>query len=178
MHFPIVIATLSSLPSLLASPAPLKWFGGANLPARSTTYSPSHAPYNATPPYCPPRFATEAQQRTIFSSFITTLYTEKNVTGAFSTFIDPNLIEHDPFDPQGAAANAAKLSNIIPFVPSTVLRSAFSDNVGLIHVRVDEEGHRPIALADIYRMNGTCIVEHWDVTQETPANATNPIAMF
>jgi len=36
----------------------------------------------------------------------------------------------------------------------------------------------PIALADIYRMDGTCIVEHWDVTQARPANATNPIAMF
>lgn len=45
-------------------------------------------------------------------------------------------------------------------------------------MRVDEEDHLPIALADIYRMNGTCIVEHWDVTQETLRNATNPIAMF
>ena len=63
-------------------------------------------------------------------------------------------------------------------MPSTVLRHAFENDTGFIHVRVDEEGHRPIALADIYRMNGTCVVEHWDVTQERPGNATNPIAMF
>ncbi len=63
-------------------------------------------------------------------------------------------------------------------MPSTVLARNFNNDIGLIHVRVDEEGHLPIALADIYRMNGTCIVEHWDVTQETPRNATNPIAMF
>ena len=67
---------------------------------------------------------------------------------------------------------------VIPFVPSTVLRQSFDNNIGFIHVRVDEPGEEPIALADIYRMDGTCIVEHWDVTQARPANATNPIAMF
>lgn len=67
---------------------------------------------------------------------------------------------------------------VIPFVPSTVLRQSFDNNIGFIHVRVDEANEEPIALADIYRMDGTCIVEHWDVTQSRPANATNPIAMF
>jgi predicted SnoaL-like aldol condensation-catalyzing enzyme len=27
-------------------------------------------------------------------------------------------------------------------------------------------------------MEGTCIVEHWDVIQFRPANSINPIAMF
>lgn len=98
---------------------------------------------------------------------------------AFDTYIATNLTEHDPFDAQGRAANAAKLSHIIPYVPSTVLRHSFDNDIGFIHVRVDEVGAaEPIALADIYRMDGTCIVEHWDVTQTRPANATNPIAMF
>ena len=172
MRFSILVATCASIPTLLATP--LQWFGGKNLPARAMPQTRA----NVSKSYCPPRPAPEAYQREIFDGFINALYIEKNVTGAFDTYIASNLIEHDPFDAQGRAANAAKLSNIIPFVPSTVLRHSFDNNVGLIHVRVDEEGHLPIALADIYRMNGTCIVEHWDVTQETPANATNPIAMF
>ena len=171
---PLTVA-LASVPTLLASPSPLKWFGSNNLPAHAPVYSRST---NVTKSFCPPRPAPEPYQREIFSAFIQTLYIEKDVLGAFNTYIAANLIEHDPFDAQGRDANAAKLSHIIPFVPSTVLRHSFDNDVGLIHVRVDEEGHLPIALADIYRMNGTCIVEHWDVTQETPRNATNPIAMF
>ena len=179
MRLPILVAVIASVPTLLASPTPLKWFGSNRLPARAPS-SPTtlETRTNITKSYCPPRPASEAHQRAIFDSFINALYIEKDVLAAFDQHIAIDLIEHDPFDAQGRDANAAKLSNIIPYVPSTVLRHAFENNTGLIHVRVDEEGHRPIALADIYRMNGTCIVEHWDVTQETPANATNPIAMF
>ncbi len=174
MHISVLLAALSSLPLLFASPSPLKWLSGTSLSERDDR----HARPNATKPYCPPRFAPEPIQREIFEGFINALYLQKDVFGAFDTYIAKDLIEHDPFDAQGRDANAGKLSNIIPFVPSTVLRHSFSNDIGLIHVRVDEEGHLPIALADIYRMNGTCIVEHWDVTQETPRNATNPIAMF
>ncbi len=177
MHLSFLLATATSI-SVLATPTPLKWLSSKNLAARDSTFPQPYARSNVTKSYCPPRPAPEPYQRQIFDGFINALYTEKDVIGAFDTYIAEDLIEHDPFDAQGRAANAAKLSNIIPFVPSTVLRHSFANNVGLIHVRVDEEGHRPIALADIYRMNGTCIVEHWDVTQETPANATNAIAMF
>ncbi len=178
MRTSILLAALSSLAILLATPSPLKWFNGKSLSERDHKKSHPVARTNVTKPYCPPRYAPEPVQREIFDGFINALYINKDVFGAFNTYIAVDLIEHDPFDEQGRDANAGKLSNIIPFVPSTVLRHSFNNDIGLIHVRVDEEGHLPIALADIYRMNGTCIVEHWDVTQETPRNATNPIAMF
>ena len=34
------------------------------------------------------------------------------------------------------------------------------------------------ALVDIYTFEGTCIVKHWDVLTQLPANATNPLALF
>lgn len=80
--------------------------------------------------------------------------------------------------PNGAEWLTSSAPAVIPFVPSIVLRHSFDNNIGFIHVRVNEAGEEPIALADIYRMEGTCLVEHWDVTQARPANATNPIAMF
>ena len=162
----IVLTILSSLPTLLAFPHSAEPHSLAATESRSTKS------------YCPGHPAPESYQRQIFFAFINELYVQKNVIGAFNTYISINLTEHDPFDAQGRIANEDKLVNIIPYVPSTVLRMSFDNNIGLAHVRVDEANEEPIALADIYRMDGTCIVEHWDVTQARPANATNPIAMF
>jgi predicted SnoaL-like aldol condensation-catalyzing enzyme len=128
-------------------------------------------------PYCPGYKASERLQHHLFTQFTQTLYVEKNVSKAFETYVSSNIIEHDPDDTQDRDATIARLSQIIPFANFTILRSSFGKNTGLIHLKVDEDPE-PVALADIYRMDGTCIVEHWDITQARPANSTNPIAMF
>jgi predicted SnoaL-like aldol condensation-catalyzing enzyme len=127
--------------------------------------------------YCPGYEASEGLQRHLFTQFTQTLYGEKNVSKAFETYVSPNIIEHDPDDTQDRDATIARLSQIIPFADFTILRSSFGNNTGLIHLKVDEDPE-PVSLADIYRMDGTCIVEHWDIAQARPANSTNPIAMF
>ncbi|MCJ1418198.1 hypothetical protein MMC32_004544 [Xylographa parallela] len=173
MRLQSILSRVSTIPLLLAFSFPVD---SLSTHGRS---SPALTPrgFNSTFSYCPPRPANEFFQRAIFTDFVNTLYGEKNVTKAFETYIAVSLIEHDPFDAQGRAANEAKLSAIIPYASFEVLRHSFDADIGFIHVRVNEPPE-PIALADIYRMNGTCIVEHWDVTQARPANATNPIAMF
>jgi predicted SnoaL-like aldol condensation-catalyzing enzyme len=127
--------------------------------------------------YCPSREATEEHQRKIFARFVETLYEERNVAEAFSTYVDPDLIEHDPYD-QNRDDVVAKLSHIIPGATFTVVHSTFESDTGFVHLRLGEDGAPPVALADIYRMDGTCIVEHWEVIQTRPDNYTNPIAMF
>ena len=128
-------------------------------------------------PYCPGREVDESLQGEIFTRFLETLYGEKNVSKAFETYVDPNIIEHDPDDTQDRDAIVARLSQIIPFANFTILAKSFNNNTGLAHLKLNEDPE-PAALADIYRMDGTCIVEHWDVTQYRPENSTNPIAMF
>lgn len=106
-----------------------------------------------------------------------TLYGERNVSKAFETYTDSDIIEHDPADTPGRDAIMARLDGIIPYANYKILFSSFGDDVGLVYLRVEDQPE-PIAFADVYRMNGTCIVEHWDVSQARPANATNPLAMF
>ena len=168
MYLSTLFVAASSLPLLLAASIPRNALGQP---------APSFSEARSIQSYCPPRHANAQYQKDLFFDFVKVLYTEKNATKAFDTYVAVDLIEHDPFDAQGRDANAAKLSGIIPYASFDVLRQNFDSNIGLIHVRVNESPE-PIALADIYRMNGTCIVEHWDVTQARPANATNPIAMF
>ncbi|KAJ5702279.1 hypothetical protein N7488_009827 [Penicillium malachiteum] len=128
-------------------------------------------------PYCPGREADEDEQKEIFMSFLQALYVEKNASKAFETHVALNIIEHDPNDTQDRDAIVARLSQILAFANFSVLASSFSNSIGLAHLRLNQDPE-PAALADIYRMEGSCIVEHWDVTQYRPANSTNPIAMF
>jgi len=169
MRLHILLAALSYLSFINASPT------ASNLNIKHD--SPSVRRQISRYPFCPSQAATEALQQTIFANFVNALYVQKNVTGAYDTYVDVNLIEHSPFGPQGRDANAAVLLNIIPYAQFTVLRSNFDANFGFIHLEI-AGSPEPTALADIYRMNGTCIEEHWDVTQVKPSNATNPIAMF
>ncbi|KAF7158914.1 hypothetical protein CNMCM5623_004093 [Aspergillus felis] len=127
--------------------------------------------------YCPKHDANEESQRKIFARFLQTLYEEKNVSKAFTTYVDPGMIEHNPFQ-QSRDEVVAKLSQTLPDATFTVVHSAFAGDIGFAHVRLGDEDAPPVALADIYRMDGTCIVEHWDVLQTLPENATNPKALF
>jgi predicted SnoaL-like aldol condensation-catalyzing enzyme len=137
----------------------------------------SKNPFYPKRPYCPGRKVDESIQKQIFAHFVKVLYDEKNISKAFETYVDSNIIEHDPEDLQDRNFIIQRLEQIIPYVTSTILFSSFGDDTGLIYLKVEDDPE-PIALADIYRMDGTCIVEHWDVQQARPANATNPLAMF
>ncbi|MCJ1364281.1 hypothetical protein MMC16_003390 [Acarospora aff. strigata] len=129
-------------------------------------------------PYCPPRPASAAHQRRIFNAMVDTLYIQKDVPRAFNDYWAVDYLEHDPFDPQGRAANSAKLTAVLAAAPTFhVLRTGFDNNLGWVMVKVDQKPD-PVAIADIFRMNGTCIVEHWDIAQIQPFNRTNPVDMF
>ncbi|CAL5868629.1 uncharacterized protein PFLUO_LOCUS2856 [Penicillium psychrofluorescens] len=128
-------------------------------------------------PYCPGREADKNLQGQIFADFIEMLYGEKNVSKAFETYADLNIVEHDPDDPQDRGAIIERLNHIIPHSTFTVMFATFGDDTGLAYLKVEGDPE-PMAIADIYRMDGTCIVEHWDVQQRRPANTTNPLAMF
>ncbi|GJC79844.1 snoaL-like polyketide cyclase family protein [Colletotrichum tofieldiae] len=108
-------------------------------------------------------------------------YEERNATKALLNHVAEDYIQHNP---NALSGRQNSLSVLEPFIsPSTVnytiMHTGFDNNVAYIHYRMDlVGGGQPFAVVDVFRFEGTCIMEHWDVAQQRPVNATNPIAMF
>lgn len=73
---------------------------------------------------------------------------------------------------------AAKLAPIFAAGTYDIMSWNFDNNIGMVFIRIYRPDGNQVALIDLFRMNGTCIEEHWDVNQVRPLDATNPIAMF
>ncbi|KAF6826986.1 snoal-like polyketide cyclase family protein [Colletotrichum plurivorum] len=133
-------------------------------------------------PNCPPRPATPAEQRAILDDFIQAFYVKVDIEGAMTAHMAEDYIQHNPNVLSGRENSINTLKQfIIPGQANmTVLRTALDNNIAFVHVRDDSAGAsaEPQAIVDVFRLDGTCIMEHWDVIQQRPANATNPLAMF
>lgn len=128
--------------------------------------------------YCPPTPATPEVQQAIFNQFVYSFYTEKNLTAAYYDFVSTDYIQHNPAVLDGIPASLAFLLPIWPSQNLTILHQTFANNIGLVHYKDVGFAPLPTAIADIYRMQGTCIMEHWDIIETLPMNATNPHALF
>lgn len=134
-----------------------------------------------SPPYCPSKSTGSGDQKKLFQSFVTELYINKNVTGAFDTYVSPTILEHNPMVTTRAQV-IQLLSGLLPNVNVNIVHEIFdaSSSVGVVHFASTGPGVNNIltAIADFYRFDGSCIVEHWDVVEALPAGATNPNALF
>jgi predicted SnoaL-like aldol condensation-catalyzing enzyme len=130
-------------------------------------------------PFCPPRPATPEKQKEIFKAFATEFYLTKKAESAYTKHIAEDYIEHNPM---GGGGRKAAIDFLTPLVASsnvTIARTGFSNSAGWVFFKEDEpSGGDYHVMVDIYRMDGTCIVEHWDIMQARNKNATNPLQMF
>ncbi|KAK1675194.1 hypothetical protein BDP55DRAFT_664819 [Colletotrichum godetiae] len=139
------------------------------------------APRQGSAPYCPPRPATPEQQKVILAEFMQAFYEERNATKALLNHVAEDYIQHNPGALSGRANSLAVLEPFISpnTVNYTIMNKNFQDNIAFIHYRMDlVGGGQPFAVVDVFRFNGTCVMEHWDVAQQRTANSTNPIALF
>ncbi|KAJ7784065.1 hypothetical protein B0H14DRAFT_2958978 [Mycena olivaceomarginata] len=113
------------------------------------------------------------QQRVIFEK------TAASIAAAYK-HVRADEFQHNPDNLDGAAASFAVFNAVYANRTNTiqVLHQAFEAPIGWVHFRIDGASPEPGAIVDMYRFNGSCIVEHWDVIQERPVNATNPHALF
>lgn len=94
-----------------------------------------------------------------------------------NTFVANDLIQHNADIPNGRAAQLEAVAPIYVENDFRLLNVLFDDGFGMIFnelrpKNVTADGDGITTVVDIYRMEGSCLVEHWDVIQEVAANET------
>ncbi len=102
---------------------------------------------------------------------------------AFERHMSADFIEHKPDVPGGTRAAAATfLEQLIANVPQpkwTVERTIAEGDLVFLHARFSPAAGAPeYAIADVFRLSGCKIVEHWDVVAPPPKDQRNPNSRF
>ena len=102
---------------------------------------------------------------------------------AFERHMSADFIEHKPDVPAGTRAAVIEfLEQLIAEVPQPrweIIRSIAEDDLVFLHVRFTPAAGAPAyAIADIFRVRGCKIVEHWDVVGPPPKAQRNPNGQF
>lgn len=119
--------------------------------------------------------------RTIIESFANRFYVQRDVRGAFLAHVSESYVQHNPNIPDGREAAIAALTPKFahPEAEFTIKRILVDGDLAMIHVHGRTgAGDRGGAVADIFRMENSKIVEHWDVVQPIPEDSPNPHPMF
>ncbi|WP_394769591.1 nuclear transport factor 2 family protein [Lacisediminihabitans sp.] len=121
-----------------------------------------------------------SDNRTIVTEFARLFYTERDVETAFTSFVAEDYIQHNPTIPDGRDAAVAMLTPKFstPGAAFEIQRILIDGDFALVHVRATFPGNPVAAVADIYRLNGGKVVEHWDVLQRMPDEVANDHPMF
>ncbi|KAJ7152915.1 hypothetical protein C8R46DRAFT_1228474 [Mycena filopes] len=137
--------------------------------ASNASFTPCGTPHPASP----------REQQAIFEKYTELLYVKRAPVAAYA-YIPANQIQHNPYTLDGAAASFPVVNSIIgnSSLGVQVLHQAFAAPFGWVYWRLDGFYPAPAALLDLYRFEGGCILEHWDITQAVPADAINPHALF
>ena len=127
--------------------------------------------------------------RDVAERFIQLFYVGDNPTDAFSCWMHPDYIQHNPNAPTGRDATLEVLAAAVRNNPELthevkrVIHGEVVDGEGLVAVhhhfrrKKDERGW---AVVDILRIREGYVVEHWDVMQPVPdpADVKNDNGMF
>ena len=121
--------------------------------------------------------------RTVITRFADLFYRQKNVAEAFSTYVSPQYVQHNPGLADGREAAVAALTPMFarPDHSFAIERILVDGDLAAIHIRVTSPtppGTHGAAVVDLYRLEKGKIVEHWDVIQLVPDKSANEHPMF
>jgi predicted SnoaL-like aldol condensation-catalyzing enzyme len=107
------------------------------------------------------------------------VFGDKNID-AVDKYIGDNYIQHNPAVADGKEALKTALKVWFKGAPKEkidIQHLGADGNFVFIHTR-SKQGNKTISVMDIFRIDASRIVEHWDVMQEVPAKAANDHPMF
>jgi predicted SnoaL-like aldol condensation-catalyzing enzyme len=139
------------------------------------------------PPFDPRDTSNRAQLsvREVAERFIQLFYVEDNPTDAFTCWMHPDYIQHNPNAPTGRDATLAMMQASMARLPDLsheVKRVVWGDAdlVGVHFHFIREADHPGYAIVDILRIEDGFVREHWDVMQPMPdpAEALNDNGML
>ncbi|OZI66237.1 nuclear transport factor 2 family protein [Bordetella genomosp. 11] len=126
--------------------------------------------------------AAPADNKAVVTAFFRMLFQDKNVDKALQTYVDKDLIQHDPYLPDGASAMADFYAPYLeqhPTASASIKRMIAEDDLVVVHYLWKESPEDAgQAVVDIFRLRDGKIVEHWDVSQDIPENPANRNTMF
>src|SRR5437016_4002077 len=118
-----------------------------------------------------------SQQQEENKAIIRRLYTAFNTgdADALETLVAEDLINHNPWMPNGRAAAQAALRQLGTMEVELLQIVADGDLVAIYgHYKTPTEG----AGMDFYKLKDGQIIEHWDVRQDTLPPTVNGLDMF
>lgn len=122
------------------------------------------------------------EPKELVTRFMTQFYIEKDVRGAFESYVDPGYIQHNPHAATGRDAAIAFLEPFFknnPEIHYEIKRIIADGDLVAVHShgRMNAED-RGMAVVDILRVEDCQVVEHWDVVQPVPETSANDNGMF
>jgi predicted SnoaL-like aldol condensation-catalyzing enzyme len=123
-----------------------------------------------------------ADNKTLVTAFFRVLFQDKNVDKALQMYVVKDLIQHDPYLPDGSAAMADFYGPYLeqhPQASAEIKRMIAEGDIVVVHSLFKESAEDTgQAVVDIFRVQDGKIVEHWDVSQDIPENPANRNTMF
>jgi len=122
-----------------------------------------------------------ARNRAVVTAFVDRLYIQKDVRGAFETYVSQDYVQHNPALGDGRNAAIAFLSPMFssPDARFDVKRVLVDGDFAAVHLHGRLHAAGPgVAVMDLYRLEQGTIVEHWDVIQPVAPSEANSHPFF
>lgn len=131
-----------------------------------------------------PAFGGPMQDRNkqIVRDFYELAFNRHKPTEAAKKYIGDKYIQHNPHVPDGAAPFYDYFEGFFKAHPQSrveIKRVLADGDLVVLHLHsITDAKDRGRAIVDIFRVENGKIVEHWDVTQDVPAQSANTNTMF